>query len=131
MRFAFLVTSAILATGCVPDVHFNDADGGAHDATRDTIGADVEEASADAEGDANGDAADSGDAGTDAREYCQGDTGAPDGPFSCCGSVVCAGPSCGNPQACTKCSQSVCPWPLVCCATGGSTAICRQYDGGC
>ncbi len=101
MRFACLVASALLATGCgVPDVSFTDG-GSSRDATSDSLGPDAFEAGsdaesdaqADAEGDANGDA---GDAKTDAPEYCKGDAGPPVGYVCCTGSAgeVCGGNPC-------------------------------------
>jgi hypothetical protein len=128
MRFACLVASALLATGCgVPEVAFLDA-GSSRDATRDSPGPDAPaEAEADAEGDANGDAADSGDAATDAPDYCRSDSGAPPG-YACCaggGGIVCSG-NC-NSQGCLKCVG--CTWPSYCC-TSGANGTCTKLDGG-
>jgi hypothetical protein len=137
MRFAFVLPAALLATGCgVPDVSFTDAGGSAHDATPDAPMADAPEevavdAGSDVENDAGADAADAGDAATDAPEYCKGDAGPPMGPmYKCCGSAtgtVCAGNCNGN--QCTACG--VCAWPSVCCPMMGDMGHCSGDDGGC
>jgi hypothetical protein len=115
----------------VPDVSF-DA-GSSVDATRDSTDLDVRaeaEAAADAEGDANLDAVDSGDAGTDAPEYCTLDADfAPDG-FECCpgyGSIVCGGTSCSS-QACVNCVACAGRWPWVCCTSMGNRGTCTPPD---
>lgn len=131
MRLAFLLPAALLATGCgVPDVHFADA-GGSRDGTSDSPELDAPgEAGDDAPVD--GTRADSGDAATEAPEYCKGDAGPPTdaGMLKCCGTTtgtVCSG-TC-NLQACQACI-GICPWPSICC-TAGSMGHCSPPDGGC
>jgi hypothetical protein len=136
MRFACLLPAVLLATGCgVPDVTFTN-DAGPRDATRDSPGLDVTaegeaDGQADSEGDANPDATDSGDAGTDAPEYCKGDAGPPSGYRCCIGSPgeVCG----GNPCSATNCAScgSSCTWPSRCCASGGSATCVAPDASGC
>ncbi len=121
MRFAFFLPALLLATGCgVPNVTFLQSGGrdAAHDAPFD---APDEAQAGDAETDAQAaDAGDAGDAAEAGADYCKGDAGPPTtggGPYKCCGTngTVCAGPC--SPTQCLSCEP--CPWPSVCCTSGG------------
>jgi len=134
MRLAYLVASALLATGCgVPDVTFTDG-GASRDVAVVDTSVDVEQdGSSPADGEAgSGDAGDAGDARTGGPIYCRGDAGPPvdAGPpnasYTCCPSgAVCSG-TC-KPMACSHCGT--CTWPSVCCPNGNN-GICTPPDGG-